>query len=144
MFCGVAHQCVDGPHHLAKILLVGNTAAPIGIACGLAILVVNVNQVDITGDVELTGSELTHAHDTKVGPRSLGRQGCAVLRVQQTAALLKGYIQRAFGQSGHGGGYGGQRGAFVAIQADQALHYQLPKCSERCASICATGAQCFK
>jgi ribosomal protein L2 len=44
---GVANQAVHHPHGAGKVRLVGQSATPLGIAGGVAFLVVDINQVDV-------------------------------------------------------------------------------------------------
>ena len=47
MLGGVAHQSINGAHHLAKVLVVGDAATAMGVTGGVAVFVVNVDQVDV-------------------------------------------------------------------------------------------------
>ena len=65
MFCGLAHQLVDSANHFGKVFLVGDLASPIRPTCGLAVLVVHINQVDVARHIQLACAQLAHAHYPK-------------------------------------------------------------------------------
>ena len=81
MFGGFAQQGKHRPHELAEILLVRNAPAPVACACGVAIVVVHVNQVDIAGDIELARAQFTHAHNAQTCAQALRSQRFAMNRV---------------------------------------------------------------
>ena len=138
---GVSDQRIDRAHHLAKILLVGDAATTIGVTRRFAILVIDVNQVDVAGDIEFACAQLAHSNDTQIGSRALCGQRRTVHLVQQPGAFTIGRIQCKLGQFGHGAGNRGQRRVVIAIQADQALHHQLADGAQGSASLHPGGLQ---
>jgi hypothetical protein len=122
---GVAHQGVDDFDGLAKVFLVGNTAPAVGHASGVAVQVVDVDQVDVAGHVELARAQLAHAHHPQLRTLALRAQRRAVLRVQQRLGVAAGGVQGDFGQLGDSLGHHLQRGLAITVQAHQALHHQL-------------------
>ena len=56
--------------------------APVGGACGVAVVLIDVDQVDVAGHVELARAQLAHAHDPQFGAAPVGRPRRAVQRVQ--------------------------------------------------------------
>ena len=81
MVGGVAHQGVDAAYQLAKIRLVRNTPPPIGIACRIAVLVVDVDEVDVARDIQLPRPQLAHAHNANLRACAMGRARLAVLHI---------------------------------------------------------------
>ena len=82
MLGGVANQAVDGAHGAAKVLLVGQAAPPVCIGSGLAVLVVHINQIDVTRNIEFARAELAHANDPQLRRLPVRADGCPVLRLQ--------------------------------------------------------------
>lgn len=141
MLRGVAYQRINGLDLLAEVFLVGYAVSAFGIAAGLAILVVDIDEINVAGYIEFTCTKLAHADNTQLGSRALWRMWCAMLCVQCFAALVVSRIQGKFGQVGHDTGYGGQGGTFVAIQVDEPLNDQLAHSAQTTAHIVATGQQ---
>ena len=136
VFGDVANQVVDGLDLTGKILVVGNLAAAISATGGLAVLVVDINQVNIAGDIQFTRSELAHAYDPQLG--TLCRCAAAFRALRCTMRGIQGFlgfehrhIKRQLGQFGHGPGYHGQcglaSGLGITIEHCQTLHHQLPQ-----------------
>jgi hypothetical protein len=94
-------------------------------AVGLAVVLVDVDQVDVRRDIELAGAELAHAHDPEVDDLAglVARQAVALVRL--AAGGGQGALQRGLGQGGHGQGDVGQRRALLHVQHRQTLHHQL-------------------
>ena len=63
---GLPHQGKHSPHPFAKKLLVGDAAPARVRSCRLTVLIVDVNQINVAGDVEFAGTELAHAHDAQL------------------------------------------------------------------------------
>ncbi|MPM43080.1 hypothetical protein SDC9_89753 [bioreactor metagenome] len=59
---GVAHQAVDGLDGAREVFVVGQLAAPVRQACGFAVVFVDVDEVDVAGDIQLARAQLAHAH----------------------------------------------------------------------------------
>ncbi|MCY1523352.1 hypothetical protein D9M68_582470 [compost metagenome] len=121
----VAHQRIDALHGPREVLLVGQLAAPVGIAGRVAVDVVQVDEVDVAGHIELARAELAHADHPQLRALAFGAERRAVLGVEFMAGVLAGDVQRQFGQLGHGRGHHGERGLLVAIECDQTFHDEL-------------------
>ena len=102
------------------VFFVGVDAA-IGVAGGFAVVVVDVDQIDVAGYIELAGAELAHADDAKLGACALWGLGGSVLQVQRLDAFGAGYVECHFCQFGHHPRHIVQTGALIAIQLDQTL-----------------------
>ena len=63
MLGDVTNQAVDGLDRTRKIFVVRDASAAFGAAGGVAIVLVDVDQVDVAGDIELARTELAHADD---------------------------------------------------------------------------------
>jgi hypothetical protein len=139
VFGGVAHQRVDAFDGLGKVFVVGDAVAPGAVACGLAVHVVDVDQVDVAGDVELARAKLAHADDPQLGAlehRALcghhggghGRvfvQRRAIEVVEFQLGLGQGFVQRQLGQLGHGAGDDVQRRGAFGVEHHQTLDHQM-------------------
>ena len=79
---GVANQAVDGAHGAAKVLLVGQAAPPVCIGSGLAVLVVHINQIDVTRHIELARAKLAHANDPQLRRLPVRADGRPMLCLQ--------------------------------------------------------------
>ena len=64
---GLAHGVVDVFDRLAKVLVVADAVAALFVAGGFAVVVVDVDQVDVAGHVELARAQLAHAHHPHLG-----------------------------------------------------------------------------
>ncbi len=137
----VTNQCEDGPHHLAKIFLVRDTTAAIGVSHGFTVVVIQINQVNVAGHIELARPQLAHANNAQLGAGAVRGLRHSVQRVQCLAAMPVGTVQRKFGQFGHGLGHDLQRGTLVAIQTHQTLHHQLANRAQGTARVGASSAQ---
>ena len=138
---GVADQGVDRAHRLGEVLLVRDAAAPLGIAAGFAVLVVDVDQVDVARDVEFACAELAHADDPEQGARAAGGRGFAVALRQGLLHVAAGLLQGKFGQVGHGLGHLLQAGPGIAVQAQQAFEHQLAGDAQGAGAVAAAGLQ---
>ena len=126
----VAHRVVDVLDRLGEVFVVGDAVSPGGVARRLPVLVVDVDQVDVAGDVEFAGAKLAHADDPEFGAagRCIGAgfgHGRAVQVVQLGKGQRAGLVQRNFGQLRHGPGDVGQWCLLLAVQHHQAFHHQL-------------------
>ena len=126
-----ADQRIDALDRAGEIFMVGNAAPAIGLARGLAFVFVDVDQVDVAGDIELACTELAHAHDPQRHHLALGAHGRAMAAVEFRAHLVAGPVQRHLGKLGHGLRHHGQRGLLGAVQLHQALHHQLAQHAQR-------------
>ena len=136
---GVAHQGINGLDHLGKKLLVGNAATALGIAGGIAVLVIDVDQVNVAGHVEFARTQLAHADDAQLAQIPLHSAGATVLLLQHCIAVLVGLVQRQFGQFGHHPGHLAQRALLIAVQAKQSLHGQLAGHPQGCTDVKSLG-----
>ena len=131
VFGGVPDQRIKCFDLVRKIFVVGDLAPPVGAPRCLTVQVVHINQVDVTGDIEFTRTELAHAHHPQRGASGVaaGQQGRAVKRVQRLLRAVHGHIQSQFGQLGHGQGhYRQRRGAGargLTVQNHQPLQHDL-------------------
>ena len=139
---GLANQRVDQLDLGGKVFVVGDAALAwhqrLRAASGVAIVVVDVDQVDVAGDIQLTPAQLAHAHHPQLGALAVRADGCAVHRVELGGGLFQRDVQRQRGQRRHGvhhlgqgrrGAGGGEGG--VAVQHHQALHHQLAQHPQR-------------
>jgi len=88
-------------------------------------VLVDVDQVDVAGDIQLAGAKLAHADDPQGHGLAVGAQQRAMAFVQFLARLLAGAVQRQFGQGGDPLGDGGQVGLLAAVQFHETFHRQL-------------------
>ena len=82
MLGGIAHQAVDGLDRAGKIFMDRDSVKPLCIACRFAILVKDINQINVAGDVQLTGAQLAHANDPKLRALTRSCQGLAMPCIQ--------------------------------------------------------------
>ena len=125
MLGGVTNQAeyaFDGP---AKVFMVGDDTAAVGQALGVAVMLVDVDQVDVAGDIELARSQLSHPNDPKLYGLAFWAQGSAMASIQLGPNLGAGAIQRQLCQLGDRLGDDGKRSALLAVQSNDALHHQL-------------------
>ena len=109
VFGDLANQRKDGLDLLREILVVGDSSAPVGQACGFTIVVIDINQVNVAGDIELAPTQLAHADDPQLGA-AVAAAWAGALRhtvrgVQRLPGCLHGHIQCQLGQLGHGAGH---------------------------------------
>ena len=107
----VANQAEHRPDLARKVLVVGNLATAVFAACGFAVLVVHIDQVNVAGHIELARAQLAHANHPHLGPGAAFGLRRAMRRIQLLARMLHGDIQRQFGQFRHGPGHDRQRNA---------------------------------
>ena len=100
MFGGVADQAVDDLHRMGKVLMVGNAAAPLGVAGRFSVLCIHIDQVDVAGHIELARTELAHADHPQGHGLPVGRERCAVAAVQLAAGVKARLVQRELCQFG--------------------------------------------
>ena len=138
----VAHQAVDDLHRMGEILMVGNAAAPLGVAGRFAVLRIHIDQVDVAGHVELASAELAHTDHPQGHRLAIGRERCAMAAVQFAARMQAGLVERELGQFRHGAGDVGQRSLGFAIEPDQPLHDQLAQHAQGGRGIASARLQC--
>ena len=73
MLGGVANHAVNRTHGLGEVLVVGDACAPLCVTRSFAILIVNVDQIDIAGDIEFTRTKLAHTDNPE--QRALALRG---------------------------------------------------------------------
>ena len=107
---GFADQLVQALGRFGEIFLKADAVAArkrAGLArcaCGLAVGLVQIDQVDIAGNIQFACAQLAHAHDPEIDAAAIGLEWCAVQGVKLCKSLFAGHIQRQFGQMGHAGG----------------------------------------
>ncbi|KAF5288817.1 hypothetical protein FQR65_LT20891 [Abscondita terminalis] len=77
---GVADQAVDALDRASEVFVVGDDAPAVGLACRLAVVLVDIDQVDVAGDIELARAELAHADDPSCTARPSAPCGCTMGR----------------------------------------------------------------
>jgi len=107
-------------------------------------VVVDVDQVDVAGDIELPGAQLAHAHNAQLRPFATGGKGRAVALVQGLAAFVKADVKCPLCQFSHGQGHQFQRCVGVAVQTGQALQHQLACGAQGLRNVSTCAAQCVK
>ena len=123
---GVAHQAVDGLDGAGEVFVVGDAAPAALDACGVAVVLIHIDQVDVARHVQLARAQLAHADDPQLHRLALRALGRAVAAVQLFAGVAAGVVQGQFGQLGHSAGDVAQGRTRFAVQADEPLHDQLP------------------
>ncbi len=137
----IPHDAENDPHRAAKVFVVGNAATPVGGAAGLAFVLVDVNQVDVTRHIEFARAQLAHADDPQFHGLSVGPAGGAVAGVEFLAGPQAGLVQGQFSQFRDGAGDVGQRRLGFAVQPDQAFHDQLAQDAQGRGQVVAARAQ---
>ena len=116
---GLADQRVKPLCHRAEVFMRAAAAA------GVAVVFVEVDQVDVGRHVELTCAQLAHADDPEVDQLALAVQRRAAAGVFSGAGCSQRNFKRGLGQLGHGAGDVGQRGGLLYVQHRQPLQHQL-------------------
>ena len=138
---GLADEAVDVLDDLGEVLVVADAPSPAFHARRLAVLVIDVHQVDVAGHIEFARPELAHADDPEFRALPAFAQRRAVLGVQVALGLHAGDVQSEFGQAGHRAGDDGQRRLTVAVEHHQAFHDQLPQDAQRGGDVVPARAQ---
>ena len=125
MLGGVAHQCINAFDGAAKVFVVREHAAAIGLARGLAVMLVDVDQVDIAGDIELARAQLAHADDPELHVLPGRAFGRAMAGVQLGTHLGACTVQSQLSQLGDSAGHYRKRSTLFAVHGDDAVHHQL-------------------
>ena len=133
MLRGVANQGVELFHHPVKKHLVVDHAAAIGQTLCLTLFVIDVDQVDVAGHVQLGRAQLAHAHDPQLRHIPLRCAWQAMAQRHTLRGFLQSQVQTELGQPGHGLSDRLQRRLLFAVQHHQPLHHQLPQHTQ---SIC--------
>ena len=147
-------RVVDVLDRLGEVLVVADAVAAVFVAGGLAVFVVDVDQIDVAGDVELARAEFAHADHPELGAcgwRSAFAQWCviqrqrgAMQRVEFGEGEAAGDIEREFGQRGHGAGDHAQALALLAVEHRKPLQRQLAQHPQRRGHGQTTGEQRIK
>ena len=116
-------------------------AVGLGAAAGVAVAFVEVDEVDVAGDVELARAELAHADDPEVAALAVGLEGGAVAGVELGEGVDAGEVEGDFGEPGDGEGDVLHGGAAVAVEHGQALHDELAQHAQGGAGVEAACAQ---
>jgi hypothetical protein len=112
-------------------------------AVGLALVLVDVDQVDVRRHVQLARAELAHADDPELDAPALRVARHAVAFFRLGLRLRQRQLQRGLGQRRHAVGHGGQRRRLLHVQAGQSFQAQLPRHAQRRRQCAATVAQCL-
>ncbi len=138
---GFPHQGVDGLHGPPEVFLVGEAAAAAVHPGGLALVLIDVDHVDVAGHVQFARTQLAHADDPERHRPAIRALRRAMAGVQLLARVAQGFVEREFREFGRGPGDVGQRRAFLAVQPDQPLHDQLPQHAQGGARVVPERAQ---
>ena len=125
MLGGVADQALDQLDGAGEVFVHRDLPAPVVAAGGFAIVVVDVDQVDVARHVQLARAELAHADHPQLGALARLGQRRAVAFVELGEGVGAGGVERQFGQLGDGAGHHGQRRGLLAVQHHQPFHHQL-------------------
>ena len=118
---GITDQGVHALDGAGEVILTRDFVAAFTVAQGFAVLVVHINQVDVTGHVQFTGTQLAHADDPHFSALPICLGGHAMQHIQVGHDLLPGDVEGDLSQPGHAVGHHLQRGLPGAIQLGQAL-----------------------
>ena len=133
-----ANKCA---HRLAEIFMVRDPAALLGIASRLAVLVIDIDQVDVAGDVELARTQLAHADDPQLGALAVGPDGPAMQCIEFVQHLAAGGVERELGQLRHRQRHLLHRCLRRAVQGHQAFQHDLAQDAQRRAEVGAVSPQ---
>ncbi len=99
MLSDFANHGLHGLDDLGKVLMVADAPRSMGDtgyiyrAGGFAVLVVDINQIDIAGDVEFACPQFAHAHNPKQGLFTVNRLRDAVAFGQLSLDFAEGNVQ---------------------------------------------------
>ena len=102
MFRHIAREDINRSHRPGEIFLVGETPAPLGVTGGLTVLVIDINEVNVTRYIEFPRTELAHAHDPKLRPLTRRGGGRTMGLVECQLDFSTRFVEGEFGQMGHG------------------------------------------
>jgi hypothetical protein len=120
----------DQTYRAGKILLVGNPAAAVRRSGRFTVFVVDVDQVDVAGNIEFARTELAHADNPQLCAFAEGGHRRPVAGIEFRERLATGHVQREFGQRGDAVGDDIQS-LLCTVQDDQAVHDQLTQDAQR-------------
>jgi len=92
VFGDVADQAKDGPDLVRKIFVIGNLATPVCPAGRFAVVVVDIDQVNVAGNIQLARAQLAHADHPQPGAAAVGRQRRAVQGIEHCIGFLHRHI----------------------------------------------------
>ena len=122
---GFADQRVQPFGHEREVLVQADRTRAVGGAGRLAVVLVDIDEVDVGRYVELARAELAHADDPQLHALALCVQRRAVARVGFLLGPSECEFERDFGQVGHGAGDGIQRRALFHVKHRQPFEHQL-------------------
>jgi len=132
---GVADQAVDRLDLVREVFVVRDLPAAVAASDGFTVVVVDIDQVDVAGDIQFARPQLAHADHPHPGAFPAGGLRRAVLGVEHGARLPHGHVEGQFRQFGHGAGHDFQRclvfAGAVAIEHHQPFHHQLAQHPQR-------------
>ena len=127
VLCGVTNQCIDGFDGFAKVFMVADFAAAICKALRFAFVLIDVNKVNVAGDIELACAKLAHADDPQGNRLTVGAGRRSMPGVQLLAHVQAGAIQYQLCQNGDCAGNRMQISLAVTVQHHEPFHDQLPQ-----------------
>ena len=98
---GVANQGVHALNGAGEVFLARHLVAAFAVAQRFPVFVVHINQVNVTGHIQLTGAQLAHAEDPHFSALAIGLGGRTMQDIQIGHDLLPGDVEGDFGQPGH-------------------------------------------
>ena len=101
VFGGVANQGVDGFDGFAKVFVVADLSATIGQPLGFPFVLVDINEVNVAGDIQLASSQFAHANNPQRNGQAFRAERRAIAGVQLLASLQAGAVECQLCQSGH-------------------------------------------
>jgi hypothetical protein len=147
----LADERVNPLDRFGKVFVVADAMAPDRVAGGFAVVVIDVDQVDVAGDVELASAEFAHANDPEFGaaqhgPLRRGHGGVGVLGravqvVELAQRLGQGFVQRQLGQCRHRASHQMERGLALGVEHGQPLQHQMAQHPQGAAQVEPARAQ---
>ncbi len=110
---------------MREVLMRGDVAAALRPTGGLAVFLVEVDEVDVGRHIELAATELAHADDPEVDALAPGIDRHAEAGVLLGLRRSEGAVQRHLGQLGHGARHVDHRGAGFDVEDGEPLERQL-------------------
>ena len=144
---GFAHQRVDDLDRAREVFVEAGPAGTAGLAvragaaAGFTIAFVDVDQVDVAGDVQFARTQLAHAHDPQIAARAIGLERGTEAGIELFEGLVAGDVERHFGQPGHAERDARHGLAAIAVEHGQTLHHELAQHAQRAAYVQPAFAQ---
>ncbi len=138
----LADQLLQAASQSGEVFVSADHACAMGPPEGLSVGLVDVDQVDIGGDIEFARSELAHADDPEIDRPTLLVDHSPVALIEFRPTRTHRSIQRHLGQFGHHPGDRHHRCLLFDVEHSQPLHHQLPGDAQRrsqTASTCQQG-----